>query len=83
MISNDFYGLKPLPVLPVNQRPKCPQCGKVRSIQIDRADISWELRRQGKRGAAIGWRYAYPISGHFCTLRCANDYANKIIDNNL
>lgn len=76
MKSRDFFTIKPLPVPPVGERAKCPQCQKPLRVMIERGP---KPVIYGKvMGKPVGWRYH--SDGHFCTQTCATRYANKCID---
>lgn len=50
-------------------RPVCANCGKPRDVMVHERDSA---------GIAVKWYYkGY---GHFCTLRCASRYANRIVE---
>lgn len=70
---------------PVAQRPKCPGCGEPRRPEI--VVVSQRVERPcpitGRPqlyhvAVAREWRGKYRGYGHFCRLRCAAEYANRV-----
>lgn len=65
---------------PVGQRPRCPNCRTELRPWIKteerRVQTGQEFRMKAisRSWSTLGWR-AY---GHFCSLRCACDYANRV-----
>jgi len=70
---------------PKDQRPKCPMCGKVLSVdqwnEKDEAiqkDPKLITRTVLPRGKCLKWQYH--SWGHFCSQTCATRYANALYD---
>jgi hypothetical protein len=75
-ISTEQIGTVPA----VKDRLKCPGCNEPLTIIIDR-DIPFNKighMETAKFPVKSWWYRSY---GHFCTLRCAAEFANRMIDN--
>lgn len=84
IVNTDTFGWREGEPPAIKLRPRCPGCDKTmgvwRTDQPLKKDASdWE--KQNHSGNPQTWKYrGY---GYFCTLRCATDYANRIIESKI
>lgn len=75
-MSYTFERIKINAAPPVASRPKCPQCGKPLRPY-------WETASEQRTGSGSitreKWRGQYHGYGAFDTMRCAVDYANRVV----
>jgi hypothetical protein len=79
---------------PVALRPRCPQCRRplaplFETVRYERVDSTGKVIDENARTlgystrAVTEWRGSYHGYGHFDKLRCAADFANKVVDERL
>ncbi len=64
---------------PESERPVCAGCGKPRQISKE-AEMTGSSNPKDWSHQTGRWRYTG--YGYFCTLRCATDYANRMVKTN-
>lgn len=66
---------------PKHERPMCPTCGKpLRPRMLKTRERVHDAAAFAFRVTRVWWGGAYKGYGHFCTLRCAAEYANTVVD---
>lgn len=69
---------------PVKQRPICPACRNTLAVSLRYANDDLQFAHivkhgvRMKRGKVTGWHFK--SYGHFCSMRCATRFANRIVD---